>query len=216
VAAVTGFALSGAMVEGVDDQGTRTTAVTDRGYYELRAPSTGAMIVRASKEGYVSSENRVDLPRTGPVNFVLDFTPQAVALRGDYRMTLAADASCVQLPAEARTRTYDVSLTPLSADFYEGSVRNGASVVGALFAQVDSGFASFAANDSDYNVHEGLGGSASLFILFTASRAPVDALSLPVPMVGEFDYCADSPSTGCRVPRVRCSSSNHTFTLTRR
>jgi hypothetical protein len=206
------------MVEGVDGQGAKTSALTDRaGRYELKVPSTGAITVRASKEGYSSSESRVDLPRSVPADFVLDFTEQSVGLRGEYRVTLAADAACVQLPSEVRTRTYEASFTPLLADYYEGTLRHGASSAGAFVAWVDGGLASFAANDSESFVHERLGASASLLIFFSASRAPVDEPSFTVPMVGMFEYCADvSPVNVCRVPRVTCTSSNHTFTLTRR
>lgn len=216
VISITGFPLDGAVVEGVDDQGTRTTALTNRGYYELKVPTAGAMTVRASKEGYVSSEYRVELPRTVPAHFTLDFAAQSVGLRGDYRVTLAADAACVQLPAEVRTRAYDASLTPLLADYYQGTLRHGASQVGSFVAQVDGDLGSFYANDSESHVYERLGTSASLLIFFTAGHAPVDRSSFTVPMVGMFEYCADvSPTNVCRVPRATCNSSNHMFTLTR-
>jgi hypothetical protein len=108
-------------------------------------------------------------------------------------------------------------LTPLLADYYEGTLRHGASQVGSFVAQVDGGFASFAANDSESLVYERLGPSASLLIFFSASRAPVDEPSFTVPMVGMFEYCADvSPTNVCRVPRATCSSSNHSLTVTRR
>lgn len=220
VANIAGFFLPGVVVAGVDSDGTMTSAATDRfGYYELRAPSTGTMIVRASKEGYVSSENRVDLPQTGPVNFVLDFTEQSAALRGEYRVTLAADAACVQLPAEVRTRNYDASLTPLAPHYYEGRLRSGTSSAGSFAAWVDSGVVNVSANDSESYVHETLDASRSLTVFFSAGGAPVGRASFTVPMVGTFEYCADvNPNNQyvCRAPLIRCTSSNHTFTLTRR
>ena len=217
VATIAGFPLEDAMVEGFDGQEAKTSALTDRaGRYELKVPSTGAITLRASKEGYSSSEYRVDLPRTVPADFILDFPEQSVVLRGEYRVTLAADAACVQLPAEVRTRTYDASITPLSLDYYEGGLRNGASPVGSFVVLVNGRFATFYANDSETGVHERLGASASLWILFSAGNAPVDEPSFTVPMAGTFGYCADvSPGSGCRVPLVTCSSANHTFTLVR-
>ena len=217
VATVTGFTLNAATVEGIDAQGARTSTSTDRaGYYELQVPPAGVVTVRASKIGYVSSEYAVDLPRTAAANFILDFT-ESLALRGDHTMTLAADPACVQLPADVRTRTYDASLIPLWADYYNGTLRHGTTPVGAFVAVLDGAFASFFANDSDTFVYERLGSSAFLWIDFVVGKAPIDQPSFTLLMTGSFNYCADiGPDHACRVPRTTCDSSNHTFTLTRR
>jgi hypothetical protein len=216
-----GLPLNGAVVESVDGRGTRASALTDGGgHYELRIASAGALTVRASKEGYVSAERTVDLPSTTPADFVLAFTAQSAALRGDYKVALAADDACVQLPAAVRTRIYDASITPRLADYYQGELRDEASRgAGSFVVRVEGGLATFAADDSETFVHERLGASAFLTVFFVASRAPSGTASFTVPMAGTFDYCADvSPDNGfqCRVPLVTCKSSNHTFTLTAR
>jgi hypothetical protein len=215
-----GFSLSDAVVESVDDQGVKTSAATDRaGRYYLKVPSAGAITLRASKEGYSSSEYRVDLPRHGAADFVLDFMEQSVALRGEYQVTFTADSACVQLPAGVRTRTYNASLAPQSPGYYVANLRAGVSPAGSFVAWVDGPVVNFAANDSETFVHERLGASAFLLIDFVAGNAPVDQPNVTLPMVGTFEYCADASASDqfqCRVPRVTCRSAKHTFTLTRR
>jgi hypothetical protein len=210
--------VSGARIEAFDGLGTRTSAVTNSsGYYELEVPSTGSITLRASKDGYSSLEHSVDLPRTVGVNFVLDLDERAIVLSGDYQMTLAADAACVQLPVEARTRTYDALMSPVTPEYYQGTLRNG-TFRGAFIAQVAGRSARFFANDSETLIVERPAPSAFLVIDFVSGSAPVDEPSVTVPMVGSFEYCADADSDTflCRVPRVTCRSSNHTLTLTRR
>lgn len=217
---VAGVAIHGAVVTIVD--GTESTLTDGNGHYELRRLPGGPLAVRASKDGYVASTSRVELPRTYPADFVLAFTGPSFNLAGDYTVTFTADPACTQLPPAARSRTYNASIAPLlRANEYWGSL-SGARFYyeGAFTARVAGNAASFSTlpDGNDAIVHERLTDSTSIWIDFFA-RAAVDVPRVTVPMFGHFAYCPDddlSTVFSCRVARVTCTSAHHEFTLTRR
>ena len=105
--------IPGALVAIVGDGGAESSTLTDGGgRYELRGLPGGAVTMRASKEAYVASTTNIQLPRTSPLDFILDFTGPSFDLAGTYTVTFTADAACTQLPEGTRTRTYSASVTP--------------------------------------------------------------------------------------------------------
>jgi hypothetical protein len=217
-----GTAVPNAQVVIVSGDGTESSALTDGdGRYQVQGLPAGVVRVRASKDGYVTWTSTVEVPRTSPADFVLDFTGPSFDLAGSYTVTFTADAACTQLPEAARTRTYKASIAPeLSPNRYFVSL-SGARFYreGAFVASVAGHAGSFTTLPDGYQavVHERLTDSTSIWIDFFA-RAPLDAPSVTVPMSAEYAYCADDDLTDafrCRVPRLVCTSSKHTYTLTR-
>jgi hypothetical protein len=219
VADVAGVAIHGAVVTIAD--GTESTLTDGNGHYELRGLPGGPLTVRASKDGYVASTSSVELPRTYPADFILAFTGPSFNLAGDYTVTFVADPACTQLPPAARARTYSASIAPLlSPNDYWVSLSGARFYYNAFTASVAGNSASFSTlpDGNEAIVHERLTDSTSIWIDFFA-RAAVDVPRVTVPMFGHFAYCPDdhlSTVFTCRVARVTCTSSYHTFTLTRR
>ena len=220
-----GQPVRGARVENVDGQGTTASTLSgDAGRYVLQVPSSGSIRVRASKDGYTSSEYRVDLPRLFPADFVLQFTGPSFVLSGTYTVTFSADAACTQFPASIRTRTYTASITPAFSPNGYVATLSGAQFYGNRFiAQVAGNAASFTTlpDGREAVVHEQVTDSTSIWIDFFAKAPAVDAPSFSVPMYGDYTYCGDDDDnrlnpTRCRIPPLTCTSANHTFTLTRR
>ena len=102
-------------IEVLDGQRAGAFAVTNAvGRYELPGSFAGAMLVRAAKDGYVSTAKRHD-PSTWSqerqqLGFTLEVSSPSVNLTGRYTLTLTADAACTRLPAEVRTRRYPTSI----------------------------------------------------------------------------------------------------------
>jgi hypothetical protein len=218
-----GVSIPGALVSIVGGGGTESTVLSDAGgRYELRGLPAGAITVRASKEGYVDSTSNLQLPRTFPADFMLSFTGPSFDLAGNYTVTFTADAACTQLPEGTRTRTYSASVTPTSLNHYLFSLSGAQFHNNRFEASVAHRSASFstAPDGNESVVHERLSDSTSVWIDFFARADAVDAPTISVPMFADYAYCPDidNPSHGfqCRVPRITCTSSNHTFTLTRR
>ena len=201
--------------------GTDSTLTDASGRYELRGLPGGTTSVHASKEGYVPSTRNIDLPGNSPANFVLDFTGSSFDMTGNYTVTFTAAAACTQLPEFTRTRTYSASVTPTSHNHYHFSLSGPRFHDNQFVASVAGRSASFFTlpDGSEAVVHERLGDSRSVWIDFSAQAGAVDAPTISVPMSGNYAFCPDDNlvhTDQCLVPRVTCTSSNHTFTLTRR
>ncbi len=215
-----GRLLWGARVEVVTGQGMGTSVVTNEvGRYQLPSTLGGTISVRASKDGYQSSTYTLDLPRSSPTDFILHFLGPSLDVAGNYTVTFTAAATCTELPPEARVRTYQASITRRPVPNFYGVTVSGGEFYSQYFnASVAGTFASFQTDAVGNYIHERLTPTTSLSIDFYAGNAPVDVPTFSVPMFARLAYCADdNPSDAfyCQVPRIECSSSNHTFTLAR-
>lgn len=224
--------LADVTVEVVDGPGAGASAVTNAsGDYALPGVFSEPIVVRASKGGFITDTRRLSSSNARPdgrvdASFFLDRLSRDIT--GDYTLTLTAAAECSELPAAARTRTYQATVTPSS----DSANRYGVTLSGARFQQAANGL--FVATSGDvaaflidpygsFIVTEVLSGSTSLSF-WGFGRGTVGASGLSAPFGGTLQYCADyrGPTGGpfpyytCGVPPVDCDSTNHTLTLTPR
>jgi hypothetical protein len=225
------FSLSGSVTDNVSVPipgaevaivgGTESTLTDGAGRYELRGLPGGIIPVRVSKEGYAPWTTNIELPRNVPTHFMLIFTGPSVDLAGNYTVTFTADAACTQLPEFTRTRTYTASVTPTITNHYVFSLSGARFHKNRFEASVARRSASFYTVQDGYDsvVHERLGDSRSVWIDFVARADAVDAPTISVPIFGNYAFCPDDnlvTTAHCLVPRITCTSSNHTLTMTRR
>ena len=213
-------------IEVVDSQRAGASVVTDAaGRYELAGSFSGAMLVRASKNGYVAVDKRHDpsiwRQERQQLAFTLELSSPSVNLTGSYALTLTADAACTGLPVEVRTRTYPASIAlrenPSEPHQYE-AVLGGATflaspLVGRFQISVAGTFGYFYLGDpydwidaiveelapSTYLATWGFGG------LPVGESPIVGALAY-----GGFEYCVSSTSPvangwyRCPAEAIRC------------
>jgi hypothetical protein len=107
-------AVADVRIEVVEGDRAGTAAITGRGGgYAFPGTFTGAILVRASKTGYLDVVRRHD-PSTWrqeqqQLAFTMPLSSPSVDLTGRYTLTLTAVDGC-SLPPEMRTRTYPVSI----------------------------------------------------------------------------------------------------------
>lgn len=224
-------ALADAKVEVVAGSGVGSSATTDvSGRWVLPGIFTGSIVVRASKAGYSTETKRFpfSIPwPSGSFDLAFELDTPSVSIAGDYTLTITAASACPDLPAEARTRTYQAIATasPFVSNAYD-LVLSGASLYpfkDSIFARVSGDLVRFDVDPySAQVVSERLTGSATLTFWGSAS-ATLDGTTISTPFDGTLEYCADAlgaqdrfPYLGCRVPPVDCVSSNHSLTLMHR
>ena len=104
------FDVKDARVEIIGGPMTGRVAMTDaHGYYSFD-DVTGALQVRATKDGYVPATRDVSLD-TRHVDLMLKYDAPSSVIGNVYRLTFTASASC-QLPDEARRRVYTATINP--------------------------------------------------------------------------------------------------------
>jgi hypothetical protein len=226
-----GNPLADVRVEVIDGPGLGVFALTSAsGEYALPGVFSDTIAVRATKAGYVTKTQTFPSSRPWPsghfeLHFSLD-TP-SVNLSGDYTLNIAADPACSEFPPEARSRTYQATLTP--SPYLSNSYV--ATLSGATFFPHNNTINATVAGDSarfdidpysDMVVTEALTGSAALTFWGT-SRATVSGPSISAPFEGTVEYCPNAlgpqgtfPYIRCAVPPVDCVSSNHRLTIMRR
>ena len=234
--------LVGATVEVVEgpDMG-RSATVGANGEFRLAGNFDETSRFRASKDGHVAAIRPL-APRceTCNPNFWVHFAlapdgPQ-VALAGNYTLTLTAAATCGALPAEARTRVFDVSITAQPIPNRPDNTNYALTVTGAgvldnyrsAFLGVAGDYIAFGVGDwhgtpglveqIGPNAYVGFDGAA------TGTVAAPGAPALTTDFDGLIEYCeSKSPLTAnysCApseaVARAQCVSKTHQLTLTRR
>jgi Carboxypeptidase regulatory-like domain len=134
--------IAGSRVEIVAGPRTGTVEITDEdGKFTMEGIFTNPVTVRASKDGY-QPETRIVPPPRVPVTRLVEGGMWQVQLylapagplpdlAGTYTMTITADNTCTNFPAEARTRHYTATVVPGDRP---GSFRGTLS--DARFAQV--------------------------------------------------------------------------------
>src|SRR5262245_24600689 len=106
--------VTGATADIVDGLPVGLSATTDdAGRFSVMGTFTpGKTTVRASKEGYATSST-IFPPNSPPRATIAVYLPlltPPVIRAGDYTMTFAADNACLDLPEQARTRTYSATI----------------------------------------------------------------------------------------------------------
>jgi len=223
--------LADVKVEVIEGPRAGVSATTNAlGRYELPGVFSDAIIVHASKDGYVSIRKSYRTTYSGRQDLSFDMEPStpSVNIAGNYTMTLSADTTCSGLPSALRTRTYAAVIVPVSS---QGSPPNlyQSTLTGAAFAPsifenhfsigVAGSFASFDTDFDGIGIAEKLGDSVYLAFLGQADLAAMGS-ELAGPFRGWLEYCDGYDAGGryyrCAVNPVICSSDNHRVTLVRR
>jgi hypothetical protein len=207
-------------------------ATTDAsGHYAFSGTFTNTVSLRASKDGYVPVIKSAAASSTsGPqdLSFSLEQIAASANIAGEYTLTLAADASCAELPAIARTRSYPATITreasTLSSQFYKISLNAGtfypSNLNNSLAAGVAGSFARVTSFDYGIGIAEQVAPNTYVSI-WGQANAEISGPTISGVWSGGFEYCEGS-GTGpgfyrCSPrPTAYCEAGNHRLTLTRR
>jgi hypothetical protein len=227
-----------ARIEVAEGPSAGVAAITDAlGQFSIMATASSDRIaVIASKDGYETTTMRLRAGQT-----VVLLRDIAVAnLEGRATIVLTADASCTQLPAPLRTRSYTAVVTPStgavmaspatfvgelnSADLYQGYSKM--SLTAAHDAVRFNVFSWDAFNWwlEDDPIIERLTPTSHFSISGTATAAVSNGQSaITTALDGTFAFCAESKpgaqplwAPTCAVPPIPCTSAHHSLTMTRR
>ena len=114
--------LSGAIVEVLDGPGAGTVATVDgHGHFSMPGTFTGTVMVRASKDGYVTQTQAVavvwrpGVPVTAEfqrwVAFYLESPDPPTNIAGEYSLSLIVDGACSGWPRDAQSRHYTAMIS---------------------------------------------------------------------------------------------------------
>lgn len=218
--------IAGATVEVVDGSGTGASATTDpSGRYQLPGTFTGTITVRATKDGYLTTTRAYSPEKWNQyarLEFLLESRTPVPDLTGEYTLTFRAASTCTQLPATARERTYQADMTrSMTAPYlYLVELKGGIFFNPSFPLIVADNFARFWVEPwGDYGPIVELLTPSTSFTLTYDVGVPLGAANVSVPFSGTFGYCSDASGVQfrpqCAVPFVECTSSSHTFSLTR-
>ena len=218
--------LSDARVEITEGAQAGAFATTEAyGLFRIPGVFSGTISVRASKDGYVTATQRLQVPTNQDLVFHLEAAGPSVDMTGVYTLTLLADSTCTALPDIARKRTYQVAIgpNPRSPFLYEG-ILSGATFYQSHDFHFDIGVSGTTARlvigEYGRGVTEDLG--ASTVEIWGQMDPSMNDSSSAGSFGGAFTYCNALPSTNwgtdfsCPVRPAYCEASNHQFTLTRR
>jgi len=219
--------LPDARVEITEGSQAGAFTMTDHlGQFKMPGPFSGAVTVRASKEGYFPATQKIEGPPYS-IGLRLKPTGPSADIIGEYSLTLVADSACTAFPDTARKRTYTLAIGPHPRSslplLYEGTL-SGARFhppTGFHFEiGVSGSIARFLIGEYGFGFVEDLG-SGSLEI-WGVVDAFVSRSSSSGSFVGAFTHC-DGSLLGpgavywhCPVRPAHCEQANHRFTLTRR
>jgi Carboxypeptidase regulatory-like domain len=217
--------LSDVRVEIVEGSQAGAFAITEsNGGFTIPGPFSGAISVRASKEGYVTATQQIQILNHG-VNFYLDTTSPSVDMTGQYSLTLVADSTCTAIPDVARKRTYQMAVAHhprLWPSEYEG-VLSGATFYRSddfrVFIGVSGNIARLFIGEYGEGLVEELG--SSTVEIWGVLDALMNSSGSSGSFSGAFTYCGGLPSgprgtfDTCPARPAYCEALNHQFTLQR-
>ncbi|MGE3840454.1 MAG: carboxypeptidase-like regulatory domain-containing protein [Vicinamibacterales bacterium] len=236
----TGFRpLVGARVEVVDGPEAGRSATTDEnGSFSWTGSFDSTTRFRASKEGHVNATQawKCSVAVCGPgaatpwVGFYLDVLAPPVDIAGHYTLTILADATCADLPDEARSRTYAATVSP-NAPSSAAITSYTVTVSDASFPEGFDNFSIGVAGDYlGFSLHGGHDPpiveqlTANTYFAVSGNAAATIGTSGVSAISAAFDgwiaYCAaPSPMSAfysCGMSKTQCESSHHRLMMTRR
>jgi hypothetical protein len=224
-------------IEVAEGPSSGAAAISDAlGQFSITATASSDRItVIASKDGYETATMRL---RAGQTLVVLRDVVVA-NLEGRATIVFTADASCTQLPASLRTRSYAAVVMPSTGAVMASAGTFIGELNGADFYQGYSKMWLTAAHDAarfnifswdafnwwleDQPIIERLSPTSHVSVSGAATAAVASGPStITTALDGTFAYCAQSqpgaqplwPPT-CAVPRVECTSAHHQVTMIR-
>jgi hypothetical protein len=209
----------------------------ERGRFRLPGTFTGAITVRASKEGYLPETTTVppNLPPNYPPlapgevrhwdwSFRIQPDGPSANMAGVYTLTLTAHRACTNLPDEARTRTYTATIIPgYRSNTFVGTLRDARTVSVPIWPPYfEIGVGSDFANVS-FSIVEQLN-DASYLAIEGVAAASVGPSGMTAPFNAHFVHCRNQPTMspgeywwcGADVQGDECASSNNQLMLVRR
>ena len=224
--------LANVIIEVVGGPRNGANATTDpSGRYAFSGTFTSTVSLRASKDGYVPVVKSATASVTsGPqdLSFSLEQIASSANIAGEYTLTLSADASCTDLPAVARTRSYPATITrdasSLSSQFYKISLNAGIFYPSNLNSSLTAGVAGSAVRVMSFDYGIGIAEQVApntYVSIWGQSNAEISGPTISGVWSGGFEYCEGSglgPGFYRCSPRptAYCEASNHRLTLTRR
>jgi len=224
--------LANVTVEVVGGPRNGANATTDAsGRYAFSGTFTNMVSLRASKDGYVPTLKAAAAnPTSGPqdLSFSLEPIAPSANIAGEYTLTFSADASCTDLPAVARMRSYAVMITreasSLSSQFYKISPTVGTFYPSNLNSTLTAGVAGSFARVMSFDYGIGLAEQVAPDIyvsIWGQSNAEINGPTISGVWSGGFEYCEGSGAGPgfyrCSPrPTAYCEAANHRLTLTRR
>jgi len=138
---------------------------------------------------------------------------------GKYDLVFEADSACDELPTAAKSRRYSatagsVGLTLEGAMF--GEPYEGEYSWNVIYASVDGDLATLNFNDPE--IWE-LPTPDSYVVILGSAAGRFDAQTSTLPMTGQFRFCPTRETETypeCAVDEVKCQSTHHKLTLTRK
>lgn len=233
----TGFRpIVGARVEVLDGQQAGTVMFSGAdGHFSYPGAFAGAANMRATKEGYNAATSPT-YRGTDVIYVGFGLAPLAAPVRvaGNYTLTIVADPTCTQLPVDARTRSYEATLTPNTAQNLPANTRFIGGVTGGPFAPYANMFWAGVAGDYVGVSVSGEGPSIvaqigpNRYVAYDGSAGATvtgpEVSTLSAPFSGLIEYCELSSPIGSyydcspsrAVVREQCTSANSRLILTRR
>ena len=232
--------LAGARVEVVDGPHAGLATTTDaKGEYRLSGTFDDTTHFRATKDSHVAAT--WPLPaicdRCNPqwwIHFYLEALAPPARIAGDYTLTFVADSACAGLPDDARTRTYEATVTLTSRPGDPANSRFDVTLTGGTFVEHYNSFTIGVVGDyikTDIGDGHGAPGlvdqiapHAYLTIGAEIATSVIDTSTIAGSFVGTFERC-ELPSEwggtryrcdGGAVSHARCFSQSHSFSLRRR
>ena len=229
--------IEGARVEVVDGPNAGLSAISDgTGQVSFSGSFDVGAVFRATKEGYLTTTGTVNSScATCPkwITLTMGVLAPPANIAGDYTLTLIADSTCGDLPADARTRTYTAAITPVESanrpanTYFDVNVSGATLLAGykKFWIGVAGDYLSFSLDwegpilveELAANTYVAFGGwatttlgTAAATTISTAFDGVIDYCELRAPM-GTFYSC-----TAAAVAHAQCTSKNHQITLTRR
>jgi hypothetical protein len=229
--------IEGATVEVVDGPHAGLSATSDStGQVSFNGSFDIGTVFRATKEGYLTTTGTVNSScATCPkwIAFTMGVLATPANIAGDYTLTLIADRTCADLPAEARMRTYTAAITPVESANRPANTYFDVDVSGAtLLTGYDKFWIGVAGNYLSISLDwegpilvEEL--AANTYVAFggwaTTTLGTAAAMTISTTFDGVIEYCElRSPMSrfyscnAAAVARAQCTSKNHQIVLTRR
>lgn len=225
----TGLGLSNVDIEVVSGAGAGlATRTTGGGHYVLFGVG-GAVVLRASADGFGPQVAPVTVTDYTTTNFVLSTLSSPVDISGSWTIALSASPACRNtLPALARDRQYDatiaqqgervtITLVNPSIGSFSSDLNGRFESTGFIFANRldfhipgDTGMGDWSTTD----FYERLGPSLSLG-LSVAAHVPITGSENAGTLTGDIESW-NSPTPGPDRPAAVCRAQDHTVVLRRR
>src|SRR5262245_12982639 len=189
---------------------------------------SGEISVRATKDGFVTATQTLDVQSSDFLSFLMaSLTPSVSLEPGDYTLTFMADPVCTGLPADIRARMYAASIARRNAADLPPGTQYRVTVPGTLdwldqpggFGIGVAGNYVAAIDDTGDVIMDRLVSPFRLLEFGVGGGTSIASPNSPLSFTASLEYCeATSAFSGfCRTSQVitdqKCGG---TFTLTRR